>query len=268
MIGKLRSRWQTRPGTQTLSQTPPPILVGGTGGSGTRLVVTLLTCAGVYMGRAVNESNDAKFPGRVLNKWHQPYLTTSLTPAQQKQLHHELRQAYSQHRLGMSDPNQLWGSKNPPSYLFLPLLVELFPQLKFIHVIRDGRDIAFSKNQRQLRLFGDYFLPGRLATAPQPLRTIAYWNHANNQTAAFGQTNLGANYLCLRFEDLCHQPEQTMAQLFDFIGEDATHLSQAISHIQAPSSIGRWRTQAGDLLPELEKEGQEALQNFGYLPLI
>ncbi len=37
-----------------------------------------------------------------------------------------------------------WGDKTPIYVLWIPLLAELFPTGRFVHVIRDGRDVALS----------------------------------------------------------------------------------------------------------------------------
>ncbi|BCW93430.1 MAG: hypothetical protein KatS3mg007_1324 [Thermoanaerobaculum sp.] len=51
-----------------------------------------------------------------------------------------------------------WGWKEPRSIYLLPFWNELMPSLRFIHVIRDGRDMAFSANQNQLRKHGKCIL--------------------------------------------------------------------------------------------------------------
>ena len=39
------------------------------------------------------------------------------------------------------------GFKAPVSMTVLPCIVHLYPRVMFLHVLRDGRDIAFSANQ-------------------------------------------------------------------------------------------------------------------------
>jgi hypothetical protein len=52
-----------------------------------------------------------------------------------------------------------WGFKAPNSLLGLPLFAALFPNFIFVHVLRDGRDIAFSENTRQAARFFDSLFP-------------------------------------------------------------------------------------------------------------
>ena len=43
----------------------------------------------------------------------------------------------------------------------LPLYKWLFPDFVFVHVLRDGRDIALSGNQKQVTLRSPHALPPR-----------------------------------------------------------------------------------------------------------
>ena len=38
----------------------------------------------------------------------------------------------------------VWGDKTPPYVSIIPALVELYPQARIIHLVRDGRDVAKS----------------------------------------------------------------------------------------------------------------------------
>ena len=48
-----------------------------------------------------------------------------------------------------------WGWKEPRSIYLLPFFHRHLPGLRFLHVVRDGRDMAFSENQNQLRKHGE-----------------------------------------------------------------------------------------------------------------
>jgi hypothetical protein len=39
-----------------------------------------------------------------------------------------------------------WGWKLPETYLIAPLVLEILPDARIIHLIRDGRDLAFKKH--------------------------------------------------------------------------------------------------------------------------
>jgi hypothetical protein len=55
------------------------------------------------------------------------------------------------HRRGISSPDARWGWKNPRSLWPVPFLVDRFQELKFVHMIRDTRDMMLSENIYFLR---------------------------------------------------------------------------------------------------------------------
>ena len=69
----------------------------------------------------------------------------------------DLDAAVARHLAPLGGRPRPWGWKHPHSLLLLPLLVDAWPRLRFVHVVRDGRDMAFSANRNQLaggKLYG------------------------------------------------------------------------------------------------------------------
>ena len=54
------------------------------------------------------------------------------------------RRAPDLRRLRARQHKQRYGDKMPGAVLRIPLLAELFPEARFVHIIRDGRDVALS----------------------------------------------------------------------------------------------------------------------------
>ena len=88
----------------------------------------------------------------------------------------------------------------------MPFLDAVMPSLRFLHFVRDGRDMAFSENQNQLVKHGGALLGDELRKAKTPVRSIAVWSRVNAAAADYGESRLGERYLRVRFEDLCEQP--------------------------------------------------------------
>ena len=99
-----------------------------------------------------------------------------------------------------------WGDKTPAYLAWMPLLLELFPNAKFIHVYRDGRDVALS----WLRTRWD---PGNLYVAAR------LWKRRVRRGRQIGATLPRSTYLEVRYETLLAQPRETMQQVCDFVGE-------------------------------------------------
>lgn len=97
-----------------------------------------------------------------------------------------------------------WGDKTPIYVLSIPLLAGIFPRARFVHVIRDGRDVASS-----------------YLSVPWGPRTIwqaaRKWNRdvsaGRRAGAALGQDR----YLEVRYEDLTADPHATLDRVCSFV---------------------------------------------------
>lgn len=103
-----------------------------------------------------------------------------------------------------------WGFKAPVSMLLVPFFAEAWGEAKFLHVVRDGRDIAFSGNQTPVtKFYGNTFPLGSRAHNLEgaPLKAIAMWNSWNVGLYDWAERNedrgqAGLDYLLLHTEDL------------------------------------------------------------------
>src|SRR5690606_16779845 len=74
-------------------------------------------------------------------------------------------------RLLLSQPKdrpntKYWGWKEPNSHIFLDYLCKSIPDMKYIHVCRNGLDMAYSTNQNQLKLWGEIILGEPIKETP------------------------------------------------------------------------------------------------------
>jgi Sulfotransferase family len=228
-------------------------------------VARILRRAGMFIGTRLNESDDAVDLGEYSDVWINAFLAVrgpglphSLAGVMRAQLEAVLRG----HRREAS-PEQRWGWKEPRSILLLPFLHEILPSLKFLHVIRDGRDMMLSSNQNQLRKHGGAYL-GRPVDLSSPLDSVELWARLNLEAARYGAEHLGDRYFRVRFEDICSNPALVAAEMFEFIGLEGDP-EDAAAEVDPPESIGRWREQDPALLSRVEQVAGEALREFGYL---
>ncbi len=255
----------------------PPIIVGGTGGSGTRVVQALLEHAGIFMGKRLNEPKDAMdfdefFANSIpqilretrrvdyrLEDLPQPLVSRKLT---------RLREIARKFRADCPDDAAGWGFKHPRSIFMLPFLQRIFPNLSFVHVLRDGRDMATSKNQNQLLtlykpLYGKE-LPKDLEAASAQM-----WQKVNLERTRWALRNLPGRYHLLRFEDLCRQPESEAQRLFETlklkVDEDGVHA--ACEEVESPASVGRHKKLTPAKQQKLAEIAGPGLLFYNYLPL-
>jgi hypothetical protein len=169
---------------------------------------------------------------------------------------------------------QRWGDKSPIYTMHVEVLARAFPTAQFIHVIRDGRDVALSmqENYQGARFF---YIDVYYAARNWKTRVL----HASSAGARLGSSR----YFQLRYEDLTSNPEAVIRSMCRYLGESydpaMTHPDrEAVRHhhsrgIHAATRkpltsgrSGRWRTEmpvpdhrlvqavAGDLLAELGYE--------------
>jgi hypothetical protein len=87
----------------------------------------------------------------------------------------------------------------------LPLLDQIVPGLRFVHVIRHGLDMALSDNQNQLAAHGRSLLGPLRDTVPGPLASALLWKKVNLAAAEYG-ASMDGRYFLVRYEDACHLP--------------------------------------------------------------
>jgi hypothetical protein len=95
-----------------------------------------------------------------------------------------------------------YADKTPAYVLAIPLLASLFPEARFIHIIRDGRDVALS--------LVDAGWATDLETAVQ------YWKLHVTRGRKAG-CRLGGRYLEVRYEELIADPRSALENIGSFI---------------------------------------------------
>ncbi len=243
-----------------------PLVIGGTGGSGTRLIAQLCINAGYHLGEHLNGSLDALDFYDFYDRWLTSYLSNTLDTAQQQALRTELLAIIdTMYAAVPAEQHQRWGWKTPRSLLLLPLLDQCVKELRFIHVIRDGRDMAYSSNQNQLRKHGAGLLNASQHKQPEPIQSISFWNIANLHAARYGQTAMPDRYIWLRYEDVAANDSNTMNRLAAFLILQPEQYSKLHGYAHSPATTGRWTQYPAEERHLLTAAGSEGLRFFGYL---
>jgi hypothetical protein len=257
---------------------PPPVVIFGTGGSGTRALQILTDQSGYYLGANLNRAGDALDIGHFMRRWLMRYLRDTDWVGEMARGSEESRFGYPRdmdedfaltledHRANLVDPQAPWGWKAPRTILILPFVRELVG-IRAIHLVRDGRDMAYSSNQNQMRRHAPQLLDAEQRDAPEPVRSIAFWARVNLAAARYGERELGPNYLRMRYEDICADPSTMVTRLLDFLDSPAPREPMqrlASTTIRPSSSIGRWRQRDPAELDTLHEIAGETLRKFGY----
>ena len=240
--------------------------MGATGGSGTRVVARVARRAGLFIGTNLNPAEDALEIAEYYDRWINPYLwhDHGWGPDVENEMRAELVPLLERHRAGADTDGQPWGWKEPRSIFLVPFLSRALPGLRFVHVVRDGRDMAFSKNKNQPRKHADAFLGSESADPASPVRSIELWNAANLGAADWAEAGLGERYLRIRYEDLCANAPAVIARLLAFLELEGDP-AQLTEEVEPSAMLGRWRESDPALVAELEQVAEPALRRFGYL---
>jgi hypothetical protein len=119
------------------------------------------------------------------------------------------------------------GEKTPEHALSAPLFASLFPESKFIQIIRDGRDAATSGWFYNIQLKGDAFrqqFPN--LTAYVELFVRGFWVPYIQTARSVGQA-APDRYIECRYEDLHADPDGTIRRLLTFLDVSASEASVA-----------------------------------------
>lgn len=107
-----------------------------------------------------------------------------------------------------------WGDKTPIYCSYIDLLDQIFPQAQFIHLIRDGRDVALS----MLDKWGeqDFHIDVYFAARN--------WMRRIQEAQRSGEYLSSARYYELYYENLVASPEKELKSICEFLGE--TYVSE------------------------------------------
>lgn len=245
---------------------PGPSVIGATGGSGTRVVAGIVRANGLFVGARLNPYEDAVAFGEYSDRWINPFAERAgetLEPELVRRMRADLDRVVGDHLADATPGARAWGWKEPRSIYLVPFYDAAMPSLRFLHFIRDGRDMAFSENQNQLVKHGDAVLDVELRKEKKPVRSIALWSKVNSAAADYGET-LGARYLRVRFEDLCAEPEEVVRRILAFFGLDGD-AEAAAAAVRPPDTLGRWHGRSSGVVDALHRVAGPALERFGYL---
>ena len=135
---------------QRLSSLRPPVIIYNKSHSGSRLLARVLAGQGLFLGAERNQSEDAMpilpvVEACVLRYYPDFVQLWDSRGSEPAQLAAATAQAFERHLAGY-DPasGKPWGWKLCETLYALPFFTFLFPQAKVIHLLRDGRDVAWS----------------------------------------------------------------------------------------------------------------------------
>lgn len=141
-----------------------------------------------------------------------------------------------------------WAETTPAHLQYMREIKAQIPEALFVHVVRDGRDVAASLS----RLGWLYAYPFDRDRPALP--AAAYWDWLVRRGRAEGES-LGGDYLEVHYEALVQEPQATLERLGAFIGQRLDYETiqrTAVGSVARPNTSfpgatggfqGRWRTE-------------------------
>jgi hypothetical protein len=180
--------------------------------------------------------------------------------------------------------------KNPNHTWIAETLLAVFPDAKFVMIIRDGRDTALSLSEkpwhRQDSQDSGRFEPGGYAYGPEPHfyiepdrrtefsttsdihRCAWIWRRHTQEIERLSHVLPMESRIEVRYEALLERPEETIGEILSFLGDDSPESSRAVLAASASghrNSIGRWESQlTTDDIATIENECGATLARLGY----
>src|ERR1700720_226307 len=220
----------------------PPVLIIGAHRSGTTATARALELAGLQIGQHLDSHGEP----RALQKLHKDYLRRVgaawynpqpflqwIETAEGKQdcvsyLRSNIRRDFARIFGYRFNPKGLWlrlrlnfgapwGWKEPRTTLFAPAWLEIFPEARIVHVIRDAHAAASSIRERELKFqaAGDPPTPN-LADLDYCTQLVQTYLTAGERLAN------SANYQRVQFEELQANPPAMLERLANFCGLPVT----------------------------------------------
>lgn len=143
-----------------------------------------------------------------------------------------------------------WASWDPDNTFYMPIIKREIPDAQFIHIIRDGRDIATVLDTK------GWIKPFPWDRKKSLLVAGIFWEFMVAEGRKYGAM-MKDSYLEVRYEDLAMRTPETLAKIGAFIGHDMSHeriLQSGVGAVSDPNStfksefneghfnpVGRWK---------------------------
>lgn len=151
-----------------------------------------------------------------------------------------------------------WGGKTPDYTGHIEPLVKLFPDVKIIHIVRDGRDTALSFKG--------------LKWGPKDSYVAANYWRKRVVLGSFSRKYCKENFLEFRYEDLMEAPEEIFCRIINFLGIEGVAAEKKILQFRdkivpmiMSSNIFKWEKKMSKQdIRIFEITAGEILELYGY----
>ncbi len=254
-----------------------PIILLARGGGGSRLISMLCQDLGLFLGNELNGAGDSMemvlpiYQGiiekyRCKAKWQKEQIVPRIRAAAANML---IRQEHS---------TELWGFKLPESILLLPEICTVFPEARFLHMVRDPLTTCLRRTHMTARLdnsIGRISLPLAYDYIGKPRKKILEDSPALHMAyTTIHQLELVASQLSdhsmdrgmqIRFEDIIERPTDCLERVSKWLG--LTREKNTLEGFIDPVRIQRPRViYSSDVERKVDNILHSIRVKYGYVP--
>ncbi|MFC1747513.1 sulfotransferase [Pseudomonadota bacterium] len=156
----------------------------------------------------------------------------------------------------MQDPDKstnCWGDKTPHYLMDLELVYELFPNAKYVYIVRDGRDVALSLLEKE-------WGPNNVYTCAE------YWRELNRDRPLLKEMLDKGQLIQLHYEDLLDNTEGFIRQVYEFLGEPCDEsVVKTLASTTKKGNYHKWKTRLSERQKKVfDNVAGETLAKYGY----
>ena len=117
---------------------------------------------------------------------------------------------------------EVWGWKEPNTQMYVSEILQFYPDLKYIHLLRHGLDMAFSTNKQQLRNWGWKFgisVNGDESEIELASKQLEYWIKST-EFVLEQKRQYQSRVMLVNYTELYQSPKKIIDELLGFYGID------------------------------------------------
>jgi hypothetical protein len=247
-----------------------PVMLMGRGHSGTRVLSFACMHLGIQLGTsaATGDADDRTFT-RTIKKIASRNLGSGAPHHVEEKDLIRFQNAVRKYYETIGSPQSLWGWKFPETYLIGDCIARTFPRARYIHLVRDGRDLAFKNHLTDdpNRTLGKKLLTHIGAMdLPHHLQAAMSWAFQVDRFDDFRQTLDADQILDMRFEDICREPMAAMQDVCRFLNIPMTQQCESFMTKQLDlGKIAQYKSEDHAKIREIEERISSTLKRYHYL---
>jgi protein-tyrosine sulfotransferase len=152
------------------------------------------------------------------------YKRTEEIPTKERSLARIIDEVFKTYTSEKFPEAKQWGDQSPIHTFSLPYIQKVFPKARYIHMLRDGRDVISS-----------YMIKRNTNQSHDLNEAIYRWKTSIKRTKELKKSIPSNRYLEVRYEDLVRQPEEELRRVSQFLGIEYT--SKMLDYWKMPTTI-------------------------------